>query len=217
MSLPTNYLTSTKNLPDILNALRTAQAPKKFSYSFLESLDFKSSSDRLISGVLRSVGFLDSNGVPTTRYFQFLDQGESARVLAEGIREAYADLFQLNTKANELSRQEIKNKFKTLTQGKYSDDVLGKMAATFEALVKQADFKIASRKSETGQGEAEETAAKGEAARDGTLEPMQQKPQKRPGLNIGGLVYNIAIHLPESRDSAVYDALFRSLKEHLID
>ena len=30
------------------------------------------------------------------------------------------------------------------------------------------------------------------------------------------LHYNIQIHLPESRDPAVYDAIFRSLKEHLL-
>lgn len=28
--------------------------------------------------------------------------------------------------------------------------------------------------------------------------------------------YNIQIHLPETRDMAVYDAIFRSLKEHLL-
>jgi hypothetical protein len=34
-------------------------------------------------------------------------------------------------------------------------------------------------------------------------------------VKIDGLVYNIQIVLPESRDQAVYDALFRSLREHL--
>jgi hypothetical protein len=29
-------------------------------------------------------------------------------------------------------------------------------------------------------------------------------------------VYNIQIQLPESRDQGVYDALFRSLKTHLL-
>jgi hypothetical protein len=35
------------------------------------------------------------------------------------------------------------------------------------------------------------------------------------GLSIGGLVYNIQLILPESRDPKVYDALFESLKGHL--
>ncbi len=32
-----------------------------------------------------------------------------------------------------------------------------------------------------------------------------------------GLRYNIQIHLPATKDVEVYDAIFRSLKEHLID
>lgn len=40
--------------------------------------------------------------------------------------------------------------------------------------------------------------------------------QMLPGVGaLGGLVYNIQIQLPESRDPVVYDALFRSLKAHL--
>jgi hypothetical protein len=35
-------------------------------------------------------------------------------------------------------------------------------------------------------------------------------------VELGGLVYNIQLILPADRDKAVYDALFRSLKEHLL-
>ena len=140
MALPTSYLTTVKNLGSILNAIRSAQAPDKFTYSFLESLEFKSSSDRLISGVLKSLGFLDDAGKPTERYFRYLDQSQSERVMAEAVREAYEDLFRVNINAHQLSKQEVINKFKTLSQGKLSDSVLDKMAMTFSTLVKHADF-----------------------------------------------------------------------------
>jgi len=35
-------------------------------------------------------------------------------------------------------------------------------------------------------------------------------------LRLGGLVYYVELHLPESRDPAVYEALFRALKAHLL-
>src|SRR5690606_29510635 len=79
-------------------------------------------------------------GRPKERYFRFLDQTQSAAVLAEGIREAYADLFQINTKAQTLSKTDVVNKFKTLSQGQISESVLDKMAMTFAALAKLADF-----------------------------------------------------------------------------
>ena len=88
MALPTSYLTSAKNLEAIFDAMRNAKAPEKFTTRFLESLDFTSSADRLVIGVLKSIGLLDGEGHPTDRYFLFLDQTQSGAVLAEGIRQA---------------------------------------------------------------------------------------------------------------------------------
>jgi hypothetical protein len=140
MALPKSYLTSSKNLKPILEAIQAAQAPDKFTLGFLESLDFKSSSDRLIIGVLKSLGFLDSDGKPLDRYFRFLDQTQSGVVLAEGVRHAYSDLFQINKSAQKLSRSELINKMKTLSQGQLSEAVLDKLAMTFTELARLLIF-----------------------------------------------------------------------------
>jgi hypothetical protein len=206
MSLPTSYLTSTKNLEGILTAIQGAQAPEKFTQAFLESLEFKSTSDRLAIGVLKSLGFLDDSGKPTERYFRYLDQTQGAKVLAEGIKEAYQDLFKVNTKAQELSKQELVNKFKTLGQGQISEPVLDKMALTFLSLVKFADFSSA-----TGSTTVHPGIVSGDEGKK-----SEKEPRHHGGLSLGGLVYNIQIVLPESRDPAVYDALFNSLKRHLV-
>jgi len=206
MALPTQYLTSSKNVKGILQAMQAAQAPKKFTTTFLQGLGFKNVSDRLIIGMLKALGLLNPNGEPTQRYFDFLDQSQGARVLAEGIREAYADLFQVNNKANDLTQKEIKNKLKTLTQGQSSDAVLEKMALTFKTLSGLADFTA-------------EVATQPKLP-DATAKEQKAEPVSLPRRDVtgalGGLVYNIQIHLPESRDPAVYDALFRSLREHLL-
>ena len=79
MALPKAYLTTTKNLSSILNAIKTAQAPEKFNHKFLASLEFSSSNDRLIIGVLKALGLLADDGKPTQRYYDFLDQTQSGR------------------------------------------------------------------------------------------------------------------------------------------
>ena len=206
MALPKSYLTSTKNLAAILDAIKGAQAPEKFTIRFLESLEFKSNPDRLILGVLKSIGFLGEDGKPTERYFRFLDQTQSEIVLAEGIREAYADLFQVNNTANKLRKTEVIGKFKTLSQGQYSDSVLDKMALTFAELSKLADFESKAAFEQKDKPKEEEPP--------GEKEQNILKPDRK--LSLGGLHYNIQIILPESRDPKVYDALFRSLKEHLL-
>jgi hypothetical protein len=216
MAVPKTYLTSTKNLEDILTAMQQAQAPKQFSTSFLHGLGFKSSADRLVIGMLKSLGFLAPGGAPTSRYFEFLDQTQSGRVLAEAMREAYGDLFELNTSAQTMSRDEIKNKLKTLTQGQFSDDVLGKMATTFVALAAEADFDAVEPAHPPAEGEEPEAPAPpdtGTGQKDVSGQPVPIV--KNDAVRLGGLVYNIQIQLPESRDPAVYDALFRSLRTHL--
>lgn len=207
MSLPKSYMTSTKRLPQILEAIQTAQAPKTFSTRFMEQLGFNSKGDRLIIGVLKDLGFLDEKGVPTQRYYEFLDQSQSGRVLAEGIKKSWADLFAINVEAHKLTKTEFKGKLKTLSEGTLSDRVVEEHYSTFSALVKIADF--SSHKSIT-------------PSREKKKEEMPKKKQETPQKEVvgapklGGLVYNIQIVLPEARDTAVYDALFRSLKEHLL-
>ena len=212
MALPKSYLISTKRLSEILDALKTAKAPDKFTQNFLESLEFKSKGDRLVIGVLKELALIDDTGKPTDRYFRFIDQSKSATVLAEAIEEAYEDLFAVNRKANELSKPEIVGKFKTLSQGKYSDSVLDKMATTFLGLAGLADFENNSQPQtevETVDSPNDNESASRES-NNFTNAPLKS------ATGLGGLVYNIQIVLPETRDPKVYDALFRSLKEHLL-
>lgn len=207
MSLPTSYLMTVKNLGTIFQAMQGAKAPSKFSMAFIVGLGFKAKSDRLMIGVLKSLKFLSDTGEPTARYFEFLDPTQAPGVLAMAIEEAYADLYQVNTQANKLAPGEVKNKLKTLTQGQYSDDVLAKMASTFVALCEQADFSAQS-------SPFKKEVVKDEISKDNET-PDAKQPKQKHGITFSGLQYVINIQLPESRDQAVYDALFKSLREHL--
>lgn len=142
MTLPKSYLTSTKNLDAMFNAIQSAQAPEKFTQRFLEALGFPSSSDRLFIGMLKSLDFLDQEGKPKERYFRFLDQTQGATVLAEAIRDTYSDLFQIRRDAQNYSKAEIINKTKMLSQGSFGESVLDKFATTFLALCNLADFNV---------------------------------------------------------------------------
>jgi hypothetical protein len=212
MALNSSYLITTKNLEPFFNSLITAKAPETFTQKFLESLEFKSTNDRLYIALLKGLEFLDANATPTERYFQFLDQSQSKQVLAEAVKEAYGDLFAVNTKANEMSQGEVKNKLRTLTQGKISDKVLHLIANTFIALVGYAEWNNYTDKK---TGDKKEKVEK----KENVLPPTQEDTEEENGM--GGklqntqLHYNIQIHLPESRDPAVYDSLFKSLKKHL--
>ena len=208
MALSDAYLAQVKNLPQILEAIRQASPPERFTHRFLEGLDFKSTNDRPIMGVLKALGFTDESGVPKQPYYDYMDDERHKAVLGDAVRQAYADLFKLNNKANEKDVAWVKNKLKMLTQGAKSDVVLGRMSATFVALCKEADFSAPA----TLQKEPKEPSVESPAP----VLPSQEQLTGHAKQHRFALSYNIHIELPAVRDQAVYDAIFKSLRENLL-
>jgi len=208
MALTTAYLINASKLEQFLNDLRSAQAPERFTLKFLEELGYKSTNDRLFIGLLKALGFIDDSGAPQQRYFAFLDDTRWREVLAEGVREAYEDLFRLNKKAHNMSRTDVTGKLKSLTEGKKSENVIDNMARTFLELAKLGDFAAS-------EAPALEEKPETQPA------PQMAAQEERTVLHtrsrlVDGLTYRIELVLPPTRDKAIYDALFRSLREHLL-
>lgn len=215
LALTNAYLITTKNLESIINSVVSAKAPERFGNKFLEDLGFKSSNDRLYVGIFKALGLIDENGQPTQRYYEFIDQTQTGKILAQGIEEAYEDLFRLRKDAQNLSNDEVKNKLKTLTQGQKSETVLNNMTSTFKALCGLADWHSVLPKKTTTDKQDKNHSQEKEYHFD--KNPMADNssgvPAQSPNMN---LHYNIQIHLPETTNMAVYDAIFQSLKKHLM-
>ncbi len=190
-----------------MNSILGARAPERFTNKFLEDLGYKSSNDRLITGVLKALGLLGDTGEPTQRYYDFLDQTQSKKIIAIGIQEAYEDLFNLNRDAQNLSQEEVKNKLKTLTQGQKGDKVVESMARTFKTLCEYADWSELSTATLNSVTTSSNESLQTEEKKSVSVE----SPSKEMNLH-----YNIQIHLPETTNMAVYDAIFQSLKKHLM-
>jgi hypothetical protein len=208
MSVPTAYLTSTKNTASILSAIQKAAVPETFTYEFLKQLGYASSSDRPTLSVLKSVGLLDSGGRPTPQYREYKDAALSKQVLAAGLRSAYKDLFAIDTDAHLRSISELNGMFARLSDK--GSSVTQKMASTFKVLADLADFSSAPPAS---QGEPRTTLSDEPASIDSTPAPAAPN-APATGAHIS-LRHDIHVHLPLSTDVAVYDAIFKSLKANL--
>jgi len=221
MKLPDSYTLKPNSIPAYFDAILDANPPERFSVKFVENLGFTSTNDRLLVGILKDLGFINADSAPQQRYFDFMDRSRSKIVLAESIRDAYSALFAINKKANELDVKEVKNKLRTLYAGKKTDLVIGNIAKTFSALCQYADFSVKALEQSKPQAEAATEAVeaimpdekKPEVRIKDTTE--KQEPKNTTSLSMDSLQYHINIVLPESRDQAVYDAIFKSLKEHL--
>jgi hypothetical protein len=135
-------------------------------------------------------------------------------VVAEGIRDAFSDLFAINKKAQELTAGEAANKLRTLFAGKKTDLVIGHIAKTFKSLCAYADFSTIGPL----QAKAAEPTTVDGAKADAVLPLSNSSEETTPlsgKIKVGALQYHINIVLPDTRDQSVYDAIFKSLRDHL--
>jgi hypothetical protein len=210
MAVPTSYLTGTKNLKGILEAIQKAGVPQRFTYDWLKTLGYPSSNDRPIIPLFKAMRFIDDSGGPLDRYKRYRDTTQAKAVLAEGMRDAYRDVFAVDQQAQNLTAEQLKGIFARLS-GK-SDRVADQMAVTFKALASHADFTApaeADDESPEDESETDEGKEADEAA-ERDLERLKLE-QKLGGLT---LHHDIHVHLPTSTQIEVYDAIFRALRQN---
>jgi len=204
--LTNRYMTSVKNLPTIFNKIIEGTAPEKFTVAHLKSIGFKSSNDQGVIPVLKDLGFLSADGSPTQRYHDYRDRSNSKIVLGQAIHEAYGDLFHINEKPTEADRTAIEGKFKSVHNT--TDRVAKEQAKTFFALLELADIDSKHKVKKAIKDQEPITEAKTQS---------QETAVTKPSFEFSGLRYNIEIHLPATKDPEVYNAIFKSLKEHLLE
>lgn len=198
------YMTTARNLKPILERLKGAGTPPKFTLDFLRSLGFTSSSDRPIIGVLKALGFLSADGMPTERYNSFRDTGRSGLAMADGLRDGWAPVFLADQSANMKSSSQLTELFKSVS-GK-GEAVSAKMATTFKGLCEMADWDAAS---------APSVPLSDLGPSDVDLGQEREPPRHRSGVLT--LHHDVHLHLPPTSDVSVYTAIFRALKAELLD
>ena len=201
-------------LEQFFEKLSEGQAPEKFTRQFLKDIGFKSSNWHAAISLLKGLGFLSSDGIPTQQYMDLLDKTQWRKVLAEAIKDAYSDVFVIKREPSESDIKMIAGKYKSTYN--IADSTANRAARTFWALYSMCDHDVLKGKEPS---KATKLPQKPEAA----LEPKESKEGKatetdRTGiLQPLGLNYNIQIHLPATKDVEVYNAIFKSLREHIID
>lgn len=202
MALTGSWVQSPNRVAVVLNKIRDGQAPSAVTQQLLKDWGFSSSSDRAFIPLLKSLGFLSATGQPTQRYHDYRDHSQSKRVMAEALRDAYGDLFLIKEKPTKSDNAAVTGKFKSFHNT--SDDVAQRMSKTFFALLDLADLNADGAVSDSQLERAEEQLVE-------ESEAIQKK-----SVGFSGLHYNIQIHLPATKEVEVYNAIFKSLREHLI-
>jgi len=209
MALTDAYVQVYGQIPQFFDELSKGQAPERFTVQHLKDLGFASSNHRAFIPLLKELGFLSEDGTPTQRYHDYRSSALSRLVMGQAVREAYGDIFVLRSNPTDVDWPLIEGKFKSAHNK--SENVAKLMASTFFALLAMADLNPPTLNTPPAVKEIIE------------VEPPKTPPSP-PAGNSGPalrgtttLHYNIQIHLPATKDIEVYNAIFKSLKEHLLE
>lgn len=141
MALPDVYVQIYGQLPDIFKRISEGQAPDKFTSQYLKDLGFQSTNHRAIIPLLKALGFLSAEGVPTARYHAYRDHSQSRKIMGQAVREAYSDLFTIKAHPTDADRTLIEGKFKSAHNT--TERMSKLMASTFYSLLPLADLTAA--------------------------------------------------------------------------
>lgn len=198
------YVNGYGQLPKLFAEIKRASVPPKFTHDFMSSmLGLKSSSYRAMIPLLKNLGFLDQGNVPTQDYKDFRDDTKSGLVLAKRIKETYADLFTANEYAYKLGKEELTGKLITMLGLSKDDKNIPFVVATLQELFKLANFT-----------EKHKTDIKKKKPDEGMIEEPLQEPSEK--LRQLGISYTINLNLPATTEVEVFNAIFKSLKEHIL-
>jgi hypothetical protein len=194
------YLASYKNVRLLFEKIKQAKIPDAFNQQYLyQTLGLKSKSDRGLIPLLRTLGFIDAAGRPSSDYAALKNPLRAKIVLADAVRRAYGPLYEANEGAHKLPSEGLRG---LIAQVAGSDsDMTNKIAGTFNALVGLGDFDGTQPEEKDSEEEREERGAEEEA--NGT-----RAPALRPEFH-----YNIQVHLPSNATEETYLSIFNALRK----
>jgi hypothetical protein len=211
-SLPYAQLTST--LEKLLEKIQTASVPEKFSQDFVSTkLMMKGGNGRSAIPFVKKMGLVGPDGTPTDRYKEFRNPSKSGIAIAAAMRELYEPLFEMNEYVYDLDSTNLKGLIVEETGSEANSTIVRKVLSTFQSLRKLADFEpLASQQVED---EMPRVSKEAEALPTAPIYQHSQKQQStgNEGINLS---YTINLNLPATTDIEVFNAIFKSLKQHLI-
>lgn len=209
MSTKLLYVNQPGSMLKIFEKVRHAQTPDRFTVDFLQTkLGFRGGNYRQFIPLAKKLGFLGTDGIPTDIYKRFRNTATSGAAMGQALKLGYREIFERNEYANNLTKDQLKGMVVEITGLDSKNRVVQLVCQTFEALKTLANFDAAAAHQDDGsKGTARE------ADEDSALGASERAGRREFDLN---LAYTINLVLPKSDDPAVFNAIFRALRDNLL-
>lgn len=203
------YVTATGNVEKALKAIKAAATPDSVSQDFVKTiLGIKGGSGNQMTAFLKKIGFATADGTPTDLYRKFRNSATEGWAAAQALRVGYAPLFVRNEYMYKLSDDDLKGLIVEETGAEQDSGVVPLVFACIKQLKKFAKWDGA-----PSEEAPERIAQESPSTSDRSLYSATHAATQALGFNLG---YTINLNLPATSDPAVFNAIFRALKEHLL-
>jgi hypothetical protein len=203
------YLAAPGSLKTGLERIKTAATPERVTKDFVTTkLQIKGGTGAALIPYLKKIGFVASDGSPTEIYKRFRNHATAGGAVADAIKLGYQELERVNEYFYDLSDKDLLALIIQVTGVEEGNQVAKLTLSTLKTLKAFADFET---KSTSIDNRVKEEPVFYDS--NGKL-PSRSLGEKPAGINLS---YTINLNLPATSDQAVLNAIFKSLKEHLLN
>jgi Family of unknown function (DUF5343) len=207
-SLP--YISAPGNIAKALTAIGKASTPESVSQDFVKTiLGIKGGSGNQVTSFLKKIGFAAADGKPTDVYNSFKNKAKAGAAIAAALKAGYGPLYKRNEYMHRLSDDDLKGLVIEETGAGEDTSVPALIVGCISALKSFANFsetQLVRADAVIDKPEPEESKSNGSSSN-------QQATAQGLGMNLS---YTINLNLPATSDIAVFNAIFKSLKENLL-
>ena len=204
------YMNAYGNVTKILNKIKEAKTPDRFSQDYLDTvLGFSGGGARPFISLAKRIGLLNSDGTPTFLYNQFRNPAQSEQAMVAMVRHGYPELYKRNEYTHKLDESGLTGLVMEVTGLEDGSATLRAIVKTFLALTSLANFELGP----VTQVEDDDTGD-----RDRPDQPISDVGSAESDSQLGSLRFshNIVINLPDTDDVEVFNAIFKALKDNLL-
>jgi len=204
------YISTPGNIEKALQAIKSAATPPTVSQDFVKTiLKILGGPGNQVTSYLRKIGFTNDDGTPSDIYKKFRNTGTEGSAAAAALKAGYKPLYVRNEYMHQLSDDKLR--------GLIIEETGWESDATTVTLTLGCIKQI--KKFATWGDPAQDPKPSSAANPDVPNLPAPLNLPASPGsgqqfrMQLG---YTINLNLPATSDVAVFNAIFKSLKENLL-
>lgn len=201
------YLNAHGTLKRILDKTIELAKPDKFNYDFLENVvKITGGAARACIPIMKKMGFLNSDNSTTELYSRFRTEGGRSAAAYAALKNSFPEIFKRSDYAYKVDEGKLRDIIVEITGLKASDQVAQAIKGTFNVIKGYIDPVYNPDNAADTQSFGADSVSVAQA--EPTVPPQSARQL--------GISYNINIVLPETSNLEVLNAIFKSVRENLL-